>query len=698
MLTFLNSAILFGLAAIAIPILIHLFTRQKTKVINFSSLRFLKELQKQKVRRLKLRQILLLILRALVIFALILAFSRPALKQTGSASLESGAQLTSVIILDNTLSMARESEGKRLLDQAKKRALDVVELLRPGDEIYLLYPQAPPKFAHEGPRYNRESIRQLIEDTELSYQKTDYIAAFSLASQIMNESANINKEVYLIGDMQKNALPLTNNGNAAQWFDDTVKFYSLPITPASKSENLAISNIRFGSQILEKDKVVELEAMVENHSDDVVQNKLVHLFVNGKRVGQDALNLEPQAAQSVLFRMVPDRTGQQSGYVLLEDDLLLEDNRRYFTFNIPDEIPVLLVGNRENDTYFIKLALSPDKETMSYIKFDEISPDAITQTNLDNYEVVVLSNVPKFDHVETMRIKNFVEAGGGLLVFLGADVNLRNYNENLHAKLNLPPLTEAISSSNQEQFLSLGKIDFSHPIFKNVFEDEKNVESPHFRFAIDLKTESPLDKIIEYSNGTPFLFESEFQKGRILYATTGISSEWSDLALRGIFVALINRSVSYLAGTTNQHRDEILVGEEITYYPEESSLSANLSMEKPDGSRIRIKPEVTQGKYFVRFNETDLVGIYGLYNGDQIVSKWSVNYDSRESDPTTFETDQLAEIVGTKEFYEIQENEQIAIRLKESRFGRELWKYFVVLALLLLLAEMFIYREKAEAP
>jgi len=116
MLTFLNSAILFGLAAIAIPILIHLFTRQKTKTIFFSSLKFLKELQKQKIRRLKIRQILLLILRTLLILILIFAFARPTLRSSGSSSLEAGAQLTVVIIFDNTLSMGREFEGQKLLD------------------------------------------------------------------------------------------------------------------------------------------------------------------------------------------------------------------------------------------------------------------------------------------------------------------------------------------------------------------------------------------------------------------------------------------------------------------------------------------------------------------------------------------------------------------------------------------------------
>ncbi|MFQ5751436.1 MAG: BatA domain-containing protein [bacterium] len=695
MLTFLNSAILIGLAAVTIPILIHLFTRQKIKIVYFSSLRFLKELQKHKIRRLKIRQILLLLLRALLILLLVLAFSRPALKRTRAASLETGAQLTAVIILDNTLSMGRAFEGQRLLEVAKQRALKVVDLLRPGDEIYLLYPQNPPTFAYEGARYNLESVLEHIENTELSYGTTDYVTSLSWANNIMKNSTNINKEVYLIGDLQKNGLKSAEIGDGNIGFGEKINLYVLPTT-SSNVENLSIFNVRFENQILEKGKVVKIDTEIKNNTQNAVKNKLVHLFVNGKRVGQDAVNLAPKASTNVVFRMVPDHTGLQSGFVLLEDDDLIEDNRRYFTFYIPKEIPVLVVGSREKDTYFISLALSPDKDATSYIKLKEILSKDLLQQNFDDFQVVILSNVAKLDHVEALKIQNYVAAGGGLMVFLGADVNLRNYNENFHKKLNLPPLTESITSQGNDQFLSLGKIDFSHPIFKDVFEDEKNVASPHFRFAINLQSSKPIDKIIEFSNGAPFLFEAQFQKGRIMYVTSGVSNDWSDLVLRGIFVPMINRCVSYLAGATVAETEEYYIGEEITYYPPSNFVNPGLSLEKPDGNRVMIKPQVSKGTYFIRFKETDRPGIYNLYNDKKILAHWAVNYNPEESDDATFAPEDLIERVKAEQVSIIQTTEKMAEMLNESRFGQELWKYFAVTALVILVLEMLLFREKGE--
>ncbi len=694
MLTFLNTAVLVGLAAVAIPILIHLFTRQKTKLVDFSTLRFLKELQNQQIRRLKIRQILLLILRALLILFLVLAFSRPALRSTSSSALESGAHITAVIILDNTLSMGRELEGQTVLDAAKQRAINVLNLMRPGDEIHLLYPQDPLVSPHSGARYNLESMRELIEDTELSYGQTNYLAALSLAETIMARSTNINKEVYLIGDLQKNGFELTENGHAAKWLSDGTRLLVLPVSNP-KAQNLAVADARLANQILERGKVIEVEAVIKNNSASAVQNKLVHLFMNGKRVAQTTVDLAPHSSTNVALRMVPDRSGLQTGMVLLEDDDLLGDNRRYLTFYIPDEIPVLMVGRQSRDIYFLTLALRPEKDAAS-IKIKEIQPHDFAAQNLDDYAVVIFSNLPELDNIAVQKIQTFVGRGGGLMVFLGADVDLRSYNEHLHRKLNLPLLTQSLTRAADDQFLSFGKIDFSHPIFKDVFESEQHIDSPHFRFAINVEATKPIDKIIEFGNGAPFLFESKYQNGRIMYFTSGVSSDWSDLTLRGIFAPLINRCVSYLANATSNEKSEFIIGEEIGYYPEGQSVNTEIKMQKPDGSEILVKPEVLQGKYHFRFRDTNLPGIYQLFSGENVAAQWAVNFDPHESELTELSSDDVKRFVGTEDVFVIKESEGLAERLYEFRFGRELWKYFAATALMVLLLEMLLFREKAE--
>ncbi len=694
MLTFLNSAILFGLAAISIPILIHLFAKQKSQTVLFSSLRFLKELQREKIRRLKLRQLLLLILRTLLILLLVLAFARPTLRSRSAASLKAGAPLSAVIILDNTMSMGLESAGKRLLEQAKQRALEVLSLLRPGDELYLLYPQAPPRLAHEGPRYNPASLQELIERTELSHARTDYMAALQLADELVRQSSNLNREIYLIGDMQQSGWRFPADDGHTLLSEGT-RLFLLPIR-GSQPENLAVTEVALANQILEKGKVIEIRAKIKNVGATAVKNKLVHLFVDGKRVAQSVVDeLEPGAVREVVFRVVPDRTGFQAGYVLLEDDDLLEDNRRYFTFRIPDEVPVLLVGNRVSDTRNLALALHPDAEMAAYIRTKQIDAAAFDDEDLEAFQVLVLSNVPRLSTGATLKLQRFLASGRGLIVFLGADVDLKNYNDGFHKKLSLPPLTPANTGSDGEQFLTFGKIDFSHPIFSGVFEKSKTVDSPHFRVAMKAISKKPLDKIISYSNGEPFLFESRYQRGRILYFTSGFLSEWSDLALRGVFAPLVNRCVSYLAGANQVRNSQAHVGEELRFMSSGEDLRGDLRMEKPGEVESKVKPEVFRGNYRVRFADTREMGIYRLRRGETILAQWAVNGEPAESEEEVLDVAEVQKRLSGQEVYAIEGEGQIAQKLQQTRLGRELWKPLAAAALLVLLVEMALFREKS---
>ncbi len=104
-MVFLNPSILLGLLAASIPILIHLLNFRKLQKVEFSTLSFLKELQKSKIKKIKIKQWLLLLLRVLIIVFLVLAFARPTLENVSIAGATSTAKSSSVFIIDNSFSM-----------------------------------------------------------------------------------------------------------------------------------------------------------------------------------------------------------------------------------------------------------------------------------------------------------------------------------------------------------------------------------------------------------------------------------------------------------------------------------------------------------------------------------------------------------------------------------------------------------------
>ena len=693
-MTFLNTTILIGLIAGAIPIIIHLITRQKAKTVYFSTLRFLKEIKNEQIRRLKIRQILLLILRTLVILLLVFAFARPTLKGRLSTRVSSAAKTTAILIMDNSLSMGLESNGQQLYDIAKKRAQELDELFSTGDEVFGLFATIGTPAIFEGAKYDFKTVSKIIQKTAVGQSSTDLVAALVKAKEILGQSSNINKEIYLVSDLQQAGFKNVEDLILPLFQDQEIKVFVIPIQENQVS-NLVITHVKPSNQIIEKGKIFELEAAVKNAGKNTARNRLVQLFIDGKRSGQATLNIEPGSSQTVKFRVVPQKTGLITGSVLLEDDDQFLDNRHYFNFYVPEQINVLIIGQNSNDIRFLELALNPISAQESPIKIDNLPPSRIEFGTLKKYQVVILSNVPRVDGTLLSSIEDHVKAGGGLIVFLGNEVDLRNYNQNLNEKLSLPLFTETIGEiGSRSSFLTLGKIDFSHPIFAGVFENQKKeVESPLFYFVTKMKLKSEHEKIIEFSSGDPFLLESSSGKGRVLLVASAIDPNWSDLYIKGLFVPLLNRSVTYLAGNANTFSQNYFVNQELTTDVVGVDNFANFQVEKPDGKLAKVVPQIGEGVYKIKFQDSDVAGLYSLYSENRLITRWAVNPDPEESDVTPIVESQLKKIIGEGKIVSIPKGEVLASVVTTSRYGRELWKYFVGIALFFLILEMMIARE-----
>ena len=697
-MTFLNSTILIGLLAGAIPIIIHLITRQKAKTVFFSTLRFLKELKNQQIRRLKIRQILLLILRTLIILLLVLAFARPTLKGRFGSGIHSTAKTTVVLILDNSLSMGVETNGKLLFDVAKQRIQELEELFSVGDEVYGLFASIGTPSIFDGAKHDFKSVMKIVQKTKLSQSSTDLVTALLKAKEILQQSSNINKEIYLISDLQRTGFQNFENLVLPLVQDPEIKIFIIPIQ-ARQAGNLAITDVKAANQIIEQGKVFELEATVKNPGTKPERNKLVQLFIDDKRAGQATANIETGKSQTTKFRIVPQRTGLITGSVLLEDDDLFADNRRYFSFSVPEQTNALVIGQSDKDVRFLQLALNPEFNPTSSIKVDYLSPNRIEFGTLKNYQVVIISNIPRIEGSLLSSLVDHVNAGRGLIVFLGNEVDLRSYNENFNQKLSLPAFTETVGEMGaRDSYLTLGKIDFSHPIFSGVFEDQKkDVESPQFFFLTKMRLKPQQESVIEFSNGDPFLVESDFGQGKVLLFTSAIDPNWSDLYLKGLFVPLMNRCVMYLSGNANKSNQSYFVNQELTTDVAGIDNFANFLIEKPDGKLTKIIPQIGEGNYKINFKETDIAGIYTLHAGDRVVTSWAVNPDPAEFDFTPIDSGELKKIVGNGNIVSIQQEQTLASVVTTSRYGRELWKYFIGIALLFLIIEMMLARESGEA-
>ena len=562
--------------------------------------------------------------------------------------------------------------------------------MQAGDKIYLINSSDTSKQINQHIFHDFKTLQKEIDRTEIEYRPSNLTAALHRANTLLQKSNDVNKEVYIVSDLQKNAF----TKDSVTFVKNDVRYAALPIQTNSII-NLSINEVKFVSTILEKDRIVELNVFITNRGNQPARNKLVQLFVSGNRVAQSIVDLNAGASITENFKFILDKSGFVSGYFLLEDDDLLSDNKYYFSFHIPDQIRIGMVGFSAEDNAYLSFALVPNKSIKSIFDITDIPLEKFNYVNFDDYDVLVLSNIPQINSGQVEKIREFVKSGGGLLLLLGDNIDIRDYNSGLCRQLNLPGLIARIGSVNKKNAVfSLKDSDITHPIFYGIFESENaRFKYPQFYFAIKVAEKSNMIKIMDYSSGDPFLFETKLGQGSVLVATTGFKQNLSNISHSTIFAPLMSRSLSYL-GNKKQHYDKDLsVNDDLLFRLPVKATSQDINIVRPDNKVDRIQPETTAAGVMITYNGADIPGQYNLLVGNEVTAQWSVNPDTRESDLTVMDRNVLKDNYGMAF---IKGEKELAGYVRTNRFGRELWKYFVILAFVLLVIEMLVYREKGE--
>jgi hypothetical protein len=688
-LSFLNPLILFGLVAASLPILIHLFTRTKSRTIPFSTLDFLKKIQNEQVRRIKLRQILLLILRTLIIILIILVFARPTFEDSASAASSSNAKTSMAIIVDNSISMQRPFNGNSMYNEMLQRARSVAELLRPGDEAFLITTTDSSLAISRRSFHYPKILQSAINDLSTRFSPTNIDAAIKLASNLLARSSNINREIYLLSDMQRNAF-----SHDSLTVAENSRLYLWPSITKDIS-NLSIIDAKIVSTILQRGKLAEAAVNVHNTGDVAIENALVQLFVDDRRVAQTTLQLAPGEATTKLFRFVLESSGFSEAKLQLEDDDLLQDNTATFTFYVPEKLTVGMVG-QDADLFNITLAVAAE-EGESNFQLQTIPQARLRSTVLNDFDLFVLSNSADYDRQFFEQLADFVKDGGGLFLTLGDNLDIRAFNSTMAKIFQLPKIVDVLGSTDgSEGSLSLDKYDATHPLFSGIFQsNDAEFTKPEFKFAVKVLLNENIHSIMQYSSGDPFLFERKLGRGKVIVMTTSLDERLTDLSRRTIFAPLMTRIMAYGGSVNPNDSPSLLVGDEIRYKLSAQDVSCDIEIKRPDEKYDRLKPAMTPNGAWIYYSLTNLPGVYELVADGDVQFKWSVQIDANELDMAPLTLRELKKIDAA---IVLEENMNLSENIASLRHGRELWLYFALAAFFLLVGEMLLYREKGEVP
>ncbi|MCB0743638.1 MAG: BatA and WFA domain-containing protein, partial [Ignavibacteriae bacterium] len=552
-MVFLNPAILLGLLAASIPIIIHLLNFRKLKKVEFSTLSFLKELQKSKIKNIKIKQWLLLLIRTLIIIFLVLAFARPTLESVNFIGSTGSAKSSVVFILDNSFSMSYVNDKGSIFNQSKKAIKAVLEKQQDGDEIFFITISDSIKKTS-----NKENALLILDNIKTTQLTRSLSSVIEIAAETLTKSQNINKEIYLFTDYQKSTFFRKEKDSLKIKIDD-IKLYSFNMSTVNP-ENFSVSNLKLENSIIELKKPLTFSASVNNFSDNPINNFSTSLFINDERVAQQNITLPSNGNKTIEFETNLKETGLIEARLELEEDNILEDNIAYYNFKVPEKINVLLVYDDISEINFLEAALKPATSS-DRIKVTLKSINAIQFVKIEDFDMVFLVTS---GNIAMPQLANYVKDGGSLVFFPRNNVEINRIN-NLLNLMDLPKIDKIIQTNETElNFAEFDKIDFAHPIFKNLFSNsnKQQVESPNIFKYVKYFPSLTVKSIIQLNDKSIFLGEKNFDNGKILFFNISPDLNSGNFPLKGIFAPLITKSVFYLSSNQNENKNYI-VGETI---------------------------------------------------------------------------------------------------------------------------------------
>ena len=683
-MVFLNPSILLGLLAASIPILIHLLNFRKLQKVEFSTLAFLKELQKSKIKKIKIKQWLLLLLRVLIIVFLVLAFARPTLENVNIAGSTSTAKSSSLFIIDNSFSMNYIGEDGSYFNKSKKIAKEIITTMQDGDELSFLISKDSIITTT-----NIENAAKIIDNLNTSFISETTQDKLESGITFLEESNNINKEVFLFSDFQMSTF---NNhemvdSSSSKISEANIKLYSFDVS-INKKSNFSINDLILKNSIIELNKPITFGATIHNNSDDIATNLTASLFLNDERVAQQNVTLNPRENKSIEFETTLRSSGLLEARVELEDDNIISDNTYFLNFWVPEKINILVLYERITDIIYLDAALN-SATTDGQFEVKKVQMGNSLNENLSNYDIVFLLSG---EIVNSEGVKDYLNRGGKVIFIPPSIINNTNFS-NLQRVLNLPNLRDIVSSNSSNNYAEFGNTNFTHPIFISLFENsnKKEIESPAIYKYIKFMESVQSESIIKLIDDSVFLGEYNFGVGKVMFMNSTPILEWNNLPIKGIFAPLITRMVLYLSSSQNQSTT-FLAGENLLINVNQLTYPL-IDVELPNG-KDNINLQNYEQNIFV-YKNTFQPGSYKFYNNEKLLNFATINYNSKESDLSKIGNSPLLDYYNNEfpnNYLVFESDDNFIDKITQARYGTELWKYLLIISLLLALLEMFVSR------
>jgi hypothetical protein len=659
---FLTPLFWVALAGAAIPVIIHLIQREKKNVVQFPSLMFLRRIPYQSVRRRRIRNWPLLLLRLAALALIVMAFTRPFLKTEALNAAASGGAREVVILLDRSYSLSLGDRWTR----ASALARDRVQELGAADRASIVFFDTGAEVALRSTS-DKGRLTSALAAGKPTAAATKYAPALKLAGSILSESALPNKEVVLISDFQR-----------AAWLG--AEGVRLPdgatVRPVSVAEgdaaNVAITPAVLQRSTFDGQERVTVTAGAINRGPAIGSINL-SLDVDGRTIQSKSVALAEGGSASVTFDPFTPSSKFTRGAVRLPEDKLAVDNAYHFVVTPRDRIKVILAGRsgaaREGNLYLERALELGDTPSFTVV---QRPVESISAEDVADAAVVVLNDVAVSPAIAA-RLGTFVENGGGLFLVLGP----RAIWPGTPDILPVAPGQPADRSRGTPG--RIGVVEYGHPIFES-FRAPRSGDFSSARFYGYRAATPAADAqvLARFDDGAAALVERRIGRGKVIVWTSTLDVAWNDLALKPVFLPFVHRVGANLAAYT-QRPAALTVGDVFSGRQPGVKNEGRVAL-TPSGERLPLD-DSTKG--VVQLKEA---GFYEVRSSDKDPTSMTVasNVDLAESDLTPIDPQDVAAGATGKAGGAAAPGTNAVVTIEEQERAQRVWWYLLFAGLIVL--------------
>ncbi len=637
-------------------------------------MKFLKEVKEETSARRKLRNLLVLLCRLAAIAFLVFAFAQPFIPQ--DTEVKQGEKAVSLFV-DNSFSMSSLSADVPLIEKAKQRAREIVNAYEVEDRFQILTNDFEGRHQR---MVSKEDALSLIEEIKISPAVKELSKVLNRQQQALNTGKIENKVAYIISDFQKNITDI-------QDFKDTLIEKNLIPLQSVQEKNISIDTCWFVAPVQMINQTNRLIVRLKNQSDQEEDNVRLSLRLDGQEKPVGTFSVPPNGLVTDTVNITILRTGWHEAELNITDYPVQFDDKYFFSFNVDQEINILVINEGTRNNKYLDAAFAG----LSYFKINNQNSKNLDYSSFNTNELIVINDLTTISTGLSSELKQYVEAGGNLLVFPSANANVSSYK----------PFLELFRANELNKFdkneRTVSDINTAEYVFSDVFENTNaNLKLPvtQGNFAITTFGSRGEERLLSYRDGSSYLGKYKSGQGHLYLCSAPLNEDFNNIVRSGeIFIPMLYKmaistaqdiKVAYTIGKDDVLETENRITEIESVYKLKGRSEEFIPSQKVIGSKVLLGVN----------NQIKEADFYDLYlKPEETLGNFAFNYDRKESKLDYYNEDDLEELVGSQyNILGITAEASLTTLVGERSRGVTFWRWCIILALVFLGLETLFLR------